>query len=415
MVSTKLNLEIIFLTQTGVGILGNSSLFCLYIFTLLTRHVLRPTDLILIQLVIANNLVLFNKRIPQTMATFELKYFLDDVGCKLVFYLHRVARGVSLSTTCLLSGFQAVKLNLNTSKWIELKSRFPKCVDFCCFLCWILHLLLNIFIAMNVTGPRKSKNTSMGKIYEYCSSPIPNEFVVSLHAVMFSFIDLTCLDFMAWSSGSMVLVLHRHKQQVQHIHSSSLSPRTSHEARATRTILFVVSIFISFYFLSSILSLWVTLIVNPSHWLMNTSALMSSGFPTFSPFVLLGSDTWASQFWSAFWGRKIISPKSGCGLFKRVKPRPVLITSRHHFPAPLAVPHGLGRGREVVSASVRPIAQENYITQKLLRRAVAALLREFPYVRKTAGRDFRYLPHGGHFVGCWDYPRRSRGVLIRFR
>ncbi|XP_049477879.1 vomeronasal type-1 receptor 1-like [Panthera uncia] len=259
---------------------------------------LRPTDLILIQLVLGNNLVLFHKGVPQTMAAFGLKSFLDDAGCKLVFYFHRVARGVSLSTTCLLSGFQAIKLNTNTSKWLELKVTFPKCFGFCCFLCWILHLLLNIFISLHVTGPRKNKN-SVEKIYEYCNSPIPNKFVVLLHAVMFSFTGVTCLGLMAWSSGSMVSVLLRHKQQVQHIHSNRLPPKPSHKARATHTTLALVSICISFYFVSFILSLWVTLIVNPSHWLMNISALASSGFLTFSPFVLYGSDTRACQFFSA--------------------------------------------------------------------------------------------------------------------
>lgn len=104
---------------------------------------------------------------------------------------------------------------------------------------------------------------------------------------------------MVWVSGSMVFVLLKHKQQVQHIHSNRLPPKPSHEARATHTILALVSICISFCFVSFILSLWVTLIVNPSHWLMNISALASSGFPTFSPFMLLGSDTRASQFFSA--------------------------------------------------------------------------------------------------------------------
>uniref|UniRef100_A0ABI8AQN2 Vomeronasal type-1 receptor n=2 Tax=Felis catus TaxID=9685 RepID=A0ABI8AQN2_FELCA len=285
--------------SVSFGILGNSLLLCLYIFTSLTRHMLRPTDLILIQLVLANNLVLFHTGVPQTMAAFGLKSFLNDAGCKLVFYFHRVARGVSLSTTCLLSSFQAIKLNTNTSKWLELKVTFPKCFGFCCFLCWILHLLLNTFITLLVTGPRKNKNMSVEKIYEYRNSPIPNKFVVLLHAVMFSFIGVTCLGLMAWSSGSMVSVLLRHKQQVQHIHSNRLPPKPSHEARATHTILALVSICISFCFVSFILSLWVTLIVNPSHWLMNISALASSGFPTFSPFMLLGSDTRASQFFSA--------------------------------------------------------------------------------------------------------------------
>lgn len=184
---------------------------------------LRPTDLILIHLVIANNLVLLNKGIPETMAIFWLKYFLDDVGCKLVFYLYRVARVVSLDT-CLLSDFQAIRLNLNKTKWIEFKISSPKCIGFCCFLCWILHLLLNIFIALNVTGPRKSKIVSMVKTWGYYNLLIPGKFVVSLHAVMFSFTTFVYLCLKAWSGGFLVIVLHRHQQQVQYIHSNRLPP-----------------------------------------------------------------------------------------------------------------------------------------------------------------------------------------------
>lgn len=62
--SGKLDLGIIFLTQTAVEILENSSLLGLYNFSLLAGHKLRTTDLILNQLVLANNLVLFSKGIP---------------------------------------------------------------------------------------------------------------------------------------------------------------------------------------------------------------------------------------------------------------------------------------------------------------------------------------------------------------
>lgn len=101
MPATKWEMRIIFLIQLGVGILGNSSLLCLYNFTLLTGHKVRPTDLILNQLVLANSLVLLLRGIPQIMAAFISKYFLHEAGCKLLFYFHRVARGVSLSTATL--------------------------------------------------------------------------------------------------------------------------------------------------------------------------------------------------------------------------------------------------------------------------------------------------------------------------
>lgn len=154
--SASLDAGTAFLTQTGAGILGNSFLFSLLSFTPLTGHKLTPTDMIRHQLGLASSLVLFSRGIPQTMAEFGWKNFLDDAGCKPVVYLHRVARGVSLSPTCLLNGFQAVKLCLRTCRWMERKMRSPKCTGFCCSLCWALHLSVNVFIPMRVVGPRNS-------------------------------------------------------------------------------------------------------------------------------------------------------------------------------------------------------------------------------------------------------------------
>ncbi|XP_012883107.1 PREDICTED: vomeronasal type-1 receptor 1-like [Dipodomys ordii] len=166
-----------FLTQTAAGILGNSSLFSFHSYTLLTGQQMKPTDPIHHHLVFANNLVVLSRGIPQTMAGLGWKYFLDEAGCKVVLYFHRVARGVSLNATCLLSGFQVA---------------------------------------------------------------------------LFSSIDVMCLLFMMWASGSMVLVLHRHKEMFWHIHSPISSQRPSHQARATSTILALVSMFVFFYCLSAI-------------------------------------------------------------------------------------------------------------------------------------------------------------------
>uniref|UniRef100_H0Y1F6 Vomeronasal type-1 receptor n=1 Tax=Otolemur garnettii TaxID=30611 RepID=H0Y1F6_OTOGA len=310
LVSVNSNWGIIFLLQTGAGILGNSSLFCFYNFTIVTAKILKPRDLILTQLVLANSLVLLSKGVPQTMAAFGLKSFLDEAGCKLVFYLHRVARGVSLSTTCLLSGFQAIKLCPSISRWLDLQIRSPRCIVFFCFLCWILHLVVNIHIAKHVTGPTNSKNLSMEKLYRYCSSPYPGRLVFSVTAVVYVFTDGVCVTLMVWTSGSMVVILHRHKQRVQHIRSRSLSPRTAHETRATHTILILVSMFVSFHALAGILSYRVTQMQSPGHWLRGISFLVSSGFPTLSPFVFIVSDSRVSGFCSACWTRKTISPST---------------------------------------------------------------------------------------------------------
>lgn len=69
----------IFFTQTGIGIMG-SSLLLYYSFPLITGQKVRPTDLILNQLVFANNFVLF-RRIPQIVSAFGWKNFLSDTEC----------------------------------------------------------------------------------------------------------------------------------------------------------------------------------------------------------------------------------------------------------------------------------------------------------------------------------------------
>ncbi|XP_065755093.1 LOW QUALITY PROTEIN: vomeronasal type-1 receptor 1-like [Phocoena phocoena] len=176
---------------------------------------------------------------------------------------------------------------------MEVKIRIPKYTGFCCSSRWILNLLVNVHVAIKVHGLSNTKNVSLGKVYEYCSEPTPDKITSSLLARIIFFIVFLCL--MVWASGSMILVLHRHKQQVQHIHSNSLSLRPSHEARATGTIPILVSFFVLLYSLSSILTFCVVVSVNPAQWLVNTSVFVALCFPTLSSFVLITHDTRVSK------------------------------------------------------------------------------------------------------------------------
>ncbi|XP_038953239.1 vomeronasal type-1 receptor 1 [Rattus norvegicus] len=286
-VTIHLNWGMMFLIQTTAGILGNTFLFHQYNFPFFTTQVMRPRNLILNQLIVTNNLVLLSKGIPQTLTTLGLAPYLGDAGCKSILYLYRVARGVSLITTSLLSGFQAIKLHPNTSGWLSLRISSSEWIGTCCFLCWMLQLIVNIHVPNIVSATQNSKNLTSKGLHRYCSTAGPESFIFFVAGVILPLNDIMCLFFMAWASGSMILVLHKHKQRVQYIHSHNLSSKSAREDRATRTILLLVTMFLSFYSLSSILSLCITQTENPSHWLLNTCILMSLGFPTLSPFVFI--------------------------------------------------------------------------------------------------------------------------------
>ncbi|XP_046540373.1 vomeronasal type-1 receptor 4-like [Equus quagga] len=307
MANRDLAIGVIFLTQTVVGILGNVSLLCHYIILYFTQSRLRCTDLILKHLIVANFLALFCKGVPQTMAAFGWKNFLSDFGCKLCFFLHRVGRGVSIGSICVLSVFQVITISHRNSRWAELKVKAPNYIVPSISLFWILQVLVNVIFPIFVTGKLSNKNMTNHKDFLYCSSVVHDKTSDSLYAALLSVPDVFCLGLMLWASSTMVFVLYRHKQRVQHLRRANISRRSSPESRATKTILLLMSTFAFFYAVACIFQVPLSVLNNPDWLLVNLTAIMAVCFPTVSPFLLMHGDSSVSRPCFA-WIRNIKSP-----------------------------------------------------------------------------------------------------------
>ncbi|XP_014443438.1 vomeronasal type-1 receptor 3-like [Tupaia chinensis] len=292
MASSDMAMGVIFLSQTVIGLLGNFFLLYHYSVLYFTRATLRSTDLVVKHLTVANILIFLSKGILQTLSALGVNYFLGNIGCQLVFYVYRVGRGVSIGSTCLLSVFQAFTISPRNSRWAELKLHTSQYVGLShsLILCWVVNMLVNSVVPMYMTGKRNGKNHTTKKDVVFCSVIRNNRFSYSLPVILFSCYDFLCLGLMIWACSSMVFILYRHRQRVQHIHRTNLSSRSSPESRVTESILVLLSTFISFYALSYLFTLWVTLINNPSKWLVNIAALITACFPTISPFILMSRD-----------------------------------------------------------------------------------------------------------------------------
>ncbi|MBZ3872353.1 Vomeronasal type-1 receptor 3 [Sciurus carolinensis] len=224
MASCDLVIGVVSLTQTIVGFLRNFFLLC-HDFLYFTRCPLKPVDLILKHLTVASFWVMFCNGLPQTMAALRATPFLSDTGCKVVFYVHRVGRGVGTGITCLLSIFQVITINPRNFRWAELKLQASKYMGPSNILCWILTMQLNVNVPMYV-GKWNNKNNTNKVDYGYCSAVIENRVGV------------------------------------------------------------LVGTFVLFYTLSSIFSLFLACLKDPGWWLVNTSVLITACFLTVSPFVL---------------------------------------------------------------------------------------------------------------------------------
>ncbi|XP_074087960.1 vomeronasal type-1 receptor 3-like [Macrotis lagotis] len=288
MISHKEVLGIVYLNLIVLGILSNSFLLYLYGYKSIPRRRTRPINTIVVHIAFSNSMLLFFGGVPKIIQVWLLKSFLGCNEVKILNYLMQVARGLSLCSSCLLSVSQAITISPYSPMWAEFKARAPKYTLPCCFLCWILNLLITIFIPIYVTC---SRNSSKGR-WNIWSSSLNLHAINSIKiAIWKSVYDGVFVGLMAITSSYIVLILYKHHQRVQYIHGSSMSPKSSPETRATKAILLLMIFFVCFTSISSPLSIQMAYSEETKHWVIHVVIILSLCYPAVSPFILINSNT----------------------------------------------------------------------------------------------------------------------------
>ncbi|XP_076783549.1 vomeronasal type-1 receptor 4-like [Arvicanthis niloticus] len=303
----NLAIRIIFLSQITIGILGNVSLLFYYLVLYYRECTLKPTELILMHLMAANIIIIFSSGVPQTMTIWGLKQFLNDFGCKFLLYIHAVGRSVSICTTCLLSLFQAMTISPRKFCGKDHKATIEKYLEHFIFFLWVLYILVNFIFLLYTFIKKDSKNETRKRDFGYCSTVGSDKISDSLYMALVMCPEIFFSVLIAWSGGSMIVILYRHKQKVQYIYSTHVSRRDYRESRVTRNILAQVFTFLAFYTLSSILRGFIALFSSPNLWLMNINHFTSLCFPSFGPFVLMSHYSIVSRFILVWLRKKLCS------------------------------------------------------------------------------------------------------------
>ena len=280
-------LQILLLCQFGVGTVANVFLFVHNFSPVLTGSKQRPRQVILSHMAVANILILFITTFQNNMMAFASKNPPTDLKCKLEFFIRLVARSTNLCSTCVLSIHQFVTLvpvNRGKGKLI-LRASVPNLWNYSCYSCWFYSVLSSIHIPIKVTGPQITDNNTDSKSNLFCST---SGFIVGI-VLQFAY-DATFMSIMVWTSVSMVLLLHRHRQRMQHILTPNQDARGQAETRATHTILMLVVTFVSFYLLNCICIIFHAFSIHSRLFIRLVSEVLAAVFPSICPLLLIFRD-----------------------------------------------------------------------------------------------------------------------------
>uniref|UniRef100_A0A8C6RH10 Vomeronasal type-1 receptor n=1 Tax=Nannospalax galili TaxID=1026970 RepID=A0A8C6RH10_NANGA len=269
----ELAIQILLLFQvgplTGIGAVANLTLFILNFSPILVGSQLRSIQVILTNMTLANFLILFTTWFPNKMVVFGLRRPMSNVKCKLEYYVRLVAQSTNLCSMCVLSIYQFLTLVPGNWGRVMLRGSAQGTVGYSCCGCWLFSLLNNIYIPMKVTDPQNTLNGTDSKSKWVCPTSTFN---------------------MIWTSVSMVILLHRHQQRLQHIHTSIQDHRGHPETRATHIILILVVTFVTFYVLDCVYTIFNISFVDAHLWLRHVKKVLAASFSTISPLMLIIKD-----------------------------------------------------------------------------------------------------------------------------
>ncbi|XP_055452949.1 vomeronasal type-1 receptor 4-like [Psammomys obesus] len=275
----------IFLLLTGLGTVANISIFVSYIYTFVGSGK-KAIHLTLIHLALANSILLLSKGIPMTMAALGLRHFLGDLGCHITVYLERMARGLSICTSSLLTVVQTIIMSPRASCWGRLRLRSTPHVLLSLIFFWIL----NAVISMNLLLSFRDKGTNtlpLLKNSEYCYFKKENQKINNVFLTLMVLRDAMFQGAMGGASGYMVFLLHKHHQHVLYLQNSKLLYRTPPELRAAQSVLLLMLCFLFFYWTDCVVSLYLSSSLKNDSLTIHFQKFLTLGYAVLSPFLMI--------------------------------------------------------------------------------------------------------------------------------
>nr|XP_004670947.1 putative vomeronasal receptor-like protein 4 [Jaculus jaculus] len=281
---------------TVPGVVGNILIFVRYVYNILMGTKKKSIDLILMHLAVSNILMICSTIIREKAIIVYFKISLGEVGCKVVVFLGRMTRGLSICTTCLLSMVQAVTINPRVTLWRKLKPQTAGQVLPYLLLFWMLNSLISSNLLCYITFSRSMNRSVADKQSGSCVMLPSRQVVKWLFLSLMALRDVIFQSLMGWSSVSMALHLYKHHKRVLYLHSSKCVNNSSPEIRATQSTLILMAMFLFFYLVDFSFSFFIGYTVTQDSTTFIMKGFLELGYAILSSFVLLSKDVLVSKY-----------------------------------------------------------------------------------------------------------------------
>ncbi|KAM4816268.1 vomeronasal type-1 receptor 4-like [Urocitellus parryii] len=288
---------IIFVFLIGLGAVGNILVLVNYMSVF--RSTMKSIHLILIHLAFTNMITLFSKVMPRTITSFGLRSLVGDTACRIVVYFGRVARGLSICTTSLLTVVQAITISPRASRWRRLQPRSAWHLLPLLLFCWILNSLISMNLLYYIKNINSMNTSQIISGYNYCYLQSQTLIIRWIFIALMVLRDAVFQGVMGWASSYMVVLLYKHHQQVLHLQTSKLLHRTPPEVKAAKSVLFLMLCFLLFYWTDCFMTLYVTFFLEKHFLEVSALELVDLGYAVLSPFVLIHRDGHLAECWHA--------------------------------------------------------------------------------------------------------------------
>ncbi|CAH7167694.1 Vom1r94 [Phodopus roborovskii] len=285
---TDSNLQNTVFSEIGIGILANSILLLFHILKLIYGQKPKPMDLPIGFLALIHLIMLLITTVVATDIFISWKGW-DDITCKFLVYTYRIFRGFSLCTTSLLSVLQAIILSPRSSCLAKFKHKSPYHILHALLLLNVFYMLISSHLLVSIIATPNLTLYNFMYVSQSCSILPMSYLMQSTFSTLLALREAFLIGLMILSSGYMLALLCRHKKQVRHLHSTSLSPKASPEQRATQIILVLLSFFVLMSILDSIISCSRTMFLkDPTSYYIQLFVVHI--YATVSPFVFMSME-----------------------------------------------------------------------------------------------------------------------------